>query len=194
MSASAALLLLNQETRSHHADADRPWLALLSEDVRAQDYMRQLMMTYGFQAPLEAALAYTSGLWEIVKLRERARAGFLAQDLLALGLSPAQLTTLPHCFTITPFRDAAEALGWMYVSERATLLHEQIRRHLLKFAPIVAYSSSYLAAYEGFADLRWSSFGEALDSFVENGRHWRRLCAATDHAFRRWCSWINSST
>src|SRR5262245_27053134 len=118
---SRMLMQLNIETRVHHSAIDSTWLDVMSPHLAATHYTRLLARAYGFEAPLEAALAYTRGLGTLIDLRERARAGLLAQDLLALGLSPAQVTDLPQCTELAPFRSAFEALGWMYVAERATL-------------------------------------------------------------------------
>src|SRR5438093_1431948 len=97
MSRSKALLVLNLETRPHHAIADAGWLGLLERTMRRRDYVDQLLATYGFEAPLEAALAYTPHLRSVIDLRARSRAGLLAQDLLALGFSAAGLATVPQC-------------------------------------------------------------------------------------------------
>ena len=42
----------------------------------------------------------------------------------------ARIARLPQCCDIEPFRDVSEALGWLYVIERSTLLHDNVRRHL----------------------------------------------------------------
>ncbi len=190
LSTSATLTRLNDETRSHHADADAPWLALMQADVGRQDYLRQLAVTYGFEAPLEGALAYTTGLSSVIGIRERVRAGLIAQDLLALGIVPSRLSELPQCCSITPFQDIADALGWMYVVERATLYHDPVRRNLVRRLPEARQASAYLCAAGSFAGTRWQSFGRALDTYVVDGEIARRVVSAADHAFRRWRDWL----
>jgi hypothetical protein len=55
-------LLLDRETGSFHADADRGWHRLLQGgDTKRDDYLRQLTATYGFEMPFEAACESTSG-------------------------------------------------------------------------------------------------------------------------------------
>ena len=186
----ATLTRLNDETRHHHIDADAPWLAVTRIGVRRQDYIRQLALTYGFEAPLEGALAYTPGLSEVIQLRGRARAGLIAQDLLALGLKPSQLSALPHCFSITPFSDIADALGWMYMVERSTLLHDSIRRSLVHRLPEARRASAYLGAADGATAARWPVFGAALDAFAVDEATTQRVVSAADHAFRRWLDWL----
>src|SRR5690348_7828038 len=115
--ASTLLTRLDMETRSYHADADGVWLDVLAGTVTVERYRELLARVYGFEAPLEAALAYTPHLPTLIDLRRRMRSGLLAQDLLALGMKPAQLAMVQQCM-IAPFRGAAEALGWLYVHAR----------------------------------------------------------------------------
>ena len=136
--ASTAVMRLNLETRSFHDAADEGWLALLARDVTRSDYQRQLVTVYGFEGPLEAAFAYTPNLKLFVDLRQRSRAGLIAKDLLALGLRANAIATIPQCL-LAPFSGPVEALGWMYVAERATLLHERARRHLVARSPTARY-------------------------------------------------------
>lgn len=184
---------LNAETGVHHARADAPWLALLAADVRRANYIRQLVLTYGFEAPIESALSYTPGLVNIIKLRERARSGLLAQDLLALGLSPVQLTELPQCFSIMSFDDVAEALGWLYVVERATLQHDLVGNNVVHRIPAARKATSYLAASGSSALTRWQALGRALDRNAPTPAIADRIATAADRAFRQLHTWIDTN-
>ena len=153
---------LNMETRAQHPDADAGWLELMSIDTTRPRYLYQLIATYGFEAPIESALALTPQMNRVLQLRHRARTGFIVQDLLTLGLTPSRIARLPQCSQIVPYRDTYEALGWMYVLERATLLHDAIRRHLEARLPTVR-AWNYLSAYAGVAGARWAELGHALE-------------------------------
>jgi heme oxygenase len=184
------LSLLNDATRLHHAEADAPWLALMTTDVRHLEYARQLEITYGFEAPLEGALAYTDGLAAILDVRTRARAGLIAQDLLALGVAPSRLSRLPHCFAITPFQAPADALGWMYFVERSTLLHDSVRHNLVQRLPGVRRATTYLdAACSSAPGARWQQFGHALAKYAATDAVTERVVSAADQAFRKWRDW-----
>src|SRR4051812_30689543 len=113
MAVSWMITRLHRETRPFHADADGDYNDLYRPDTGPADYMVYLLRLYGFEAPLESAFAQTRHLEMLIALKERAKAGLIAQDLLALGLRPAQVTATPQCMTIPQFRGAAEALGWM---------------------------------------------------------------------------------
>lgn len=186
--ASTALVRLNLETRVHHPDADAGWRSLVVAPSK-HAYIRQLVSTYGFEAPLEAALAYTPGLRDVVDLRARSRAGLIAQDLMTLGLTPAEVARLPYCFPIAPFSTAVEALGWMYVAERATLVHTEVRVHLGSRVPEVTGALSYVDAYRDGVGERWNEFGRVLDRVAPADRDHHRLVAATHCGFRCLLDW-----
>jgi heme oxygenase len=188
---SRTLIQLNLATREHHLAADAPWLELLVPTFTRRQYIEQLIKVYGFEAPLEAALRYTPGLSALVDLRPRLRAGLIVQDLMRLGLSPGRIAALPQRFTT--FSAPAEALGWMYVAERTTLLHGSLRRYLSLHIPEVAAASNYLSVYDGMVGQRWSDLGEALDTvaYLPSVKH--RLLRAATQAFEALCGWFQDS-
>jgi heme oxygenase len=191
MQPSRMLTRLNLETRAHHPEADYPWLELVSLQASRAQYIDQLVATYGFEAPVEAALVLTPHLADVMVLRQRARSGLIVEDLLTLGFSPAKIARLPQCRRIAPFRDAAEALGWIYVLERSTLLHDTVRSHLASRIPTVA-TWAYLSAYRGVATQRWHELGVALDSFAIAPASADQIVAGARAAFDCLRDWIAS--
>lgn len=180
---------LNMETCAEHPEADSPWLELMSVDASRSQYLDHLVATYGFEAPIEAAFALTPELGDFVMLRERARSGYLVEDLLVLGITPARIARLPQCREVAPFRDPAEALGWMYVLERATLLHDAVRSHIALRMPTVS-GWSYLSAYRGIASARWQDLGRSLDEYSITPACSDQVIAAARMAFAAQRDWI----
>jgi len=187
--ASTALVRLNFETRAHHAGADRFWKTLCVPGVTQHDYQERLAAVYGFAAPFEAACAYTPGLRDTLDLRARFRAGLVAQDLLSLGLTPSQVSAVPHCFPLAPFSTTVEALGWMYVVERETLLHDSVRRFLAVELPDARGALSYLSAYRDHAGARWQELGRILDRAAPDDRAREELVIAAHTGFRCLIDW-----
>jgi heme oxygenase len=182
---------LNVETRRHHAEADTDFDILFLEDTSAQHYMVFLMRVYGFDVPLEAALATTPNLELMLDLSERRKTHYLVKDVLSLGLRSHDLEGIATCLAIPQFRGAAEALGWMYVVERATLAHCVIRRHLLTRLPReMGCASQYLRSYEGVLGTRWRSFGAVLDDVARQPAIADRIVTAANEAFRAQRRWI----
>jgi heme oxygenase len=189
---SRTLIQLNLATREHHVAADAPWLELLVPTVTKRQYIEHLIGVYGFEAPLEAALHYTPGLSALVDLRSRVRSGLIVQDLMRLGMGPGRIAALGQRFVT--FSSTIEALGWMYVAERATLLHGAIRRYLTLRIPELAAASSYLSAYDGVAGDRWSDLGNALETVSHAPAAKHHLVRAAHQGFLAFCAWFERGT
>lgn len=183
---------LDSETRHVHPQVDGPWLDLLSPNLTRAGYRDHLMVVHGFEAPVEAAVALTPNVRSVLRLRERARSGSIAQDLLALGLSPQKVAHLPYCAHIEPFQDPAEALAWLYVVERATLLHAAILRQVA--ARLGAIPSAYLSAYEGVVGARWLGLGHALDTVATTPEMAARIVGAAHDAFACQRDWYHGES
>jgi len=178
---SSMLSRLDMETRAHHREVDAYWLDLMAVGVTRDQYKAHLVRTYGFEAPLESALAYTPQL-VIADRRDRVRSGLIAQDLLALGITPAKVTALPQCRDIEPFENPAEALGWKYVIERPTQMHAAIKRNLINHVGELANACAYLSVCDGIAGARWQQFGSLLDDVAED--HQRASTSMIEGAHR----------
>ena len=194
MSQPGPLVRLSLETQDEHAVAEELWQTLC-DDERTQcedDYLRVLVRTYGFEAPLEAALAYTPNLGLFVDARDRSKAGLIAQDLLVLGVRAAELSALPQC-SVTPFHGPLEALGWLYVTERFTLLHDRVRRHVVR-QPELARATAYLTAYGGHVGTRWTELGRAMDRAARTERMLDEIVASAHAGFAQWIDWCRRDT
>jgi heme oxygenase len=185
------LARLDAATREFHSAVDEHWLDLLASGVTRERYKQHLMRVYGFEAPLESALAYTPNLI-VADRMDRTRSGLIAQDLLALGVSPAKVTALPHC-KVGTFADPAEALGWKYVIERPTQLHASIKKNLVTQLQDSANACAYLSAYGNTAAARWQQLGALLDDV--SSRHGagaaERMAASAQVAFAQMVHWYN---
>ena len=181
---------LNLATRHWHADVDEPWLELLHDTVTPADYLGHLVRTYGFVAPFEGACKYTPGLTRVLDAYHLTRAGLLAQDLLALGLSPSQVAHVPQCPAITTFRTVPEALGWVYVVERSTLLQDGIRRHVLVRLPELEHAMAYLSYFDGRVGEHWLLFGRMLDRIGAKPEAANEIIAAAHVGFACAKQWL----
>jgi heme oxygenase len=183
------LARLDRENGSLHTEADQGWRRLLHDsDVARDDYIHQLTVTYGFESPFEAACSYTPGLAQVIDLRGRWRSGLIAQDLLALGSPPGDIPMI-LCSSVAPFRDAAEALAWMYVVERPTLIYSEIRDDLTSRFVDLTRAMTYLSAYEGTTSKRWSELGIALDLLCVSDRVCKRVVESVRAAFQSLIEW-----
>lgn len=191
MQSPTTLMRLNFETRHHHDKADAVWFDVATQ-LTVERYVEQLGRTYGLEAVVEALLAYTPKLPDLIDLRVRARSKRIVEDLLALGLAPAQVANLPQCTDILPFGDAVEALGWMYVIERATLAYELVRAQVVRNSRLVR-ATAYLSAYEDAAHERWKELGGVLDRIVTTPDELRRVLDAANAGFTKARGWYESN-
>jgi heme oxygenase len=182
---------LNMSTRRWHADVDESWLELMRPTIDRADYLAHLVRTYGFVGPFESACKYTPELDRHIELAMFSRAGLVARDILELGVTPQQVASIETA-AITPFKDVAEALGWLYVVERATLLQDGIRRHLVVHLPEVSAACSYLSAFDGRVGDHWTRFGVTLDRVAEKSGLENEVIDAAHHAFQRVLDWYRS--
>ncbi|HEY5920958.1 MAG TPA: biliverdin-producing heme oxygenase, partial [Kofleriaceae bacterium] len=163
---------------------------LMASGVTREQYMTVLTKIYGFEAPIESALAYTPQL--IVRdRRERMRSGLIVQDLLSLGITPSKIAALPQCDSIGPFDDPAQALGWKYVIERPTQLHSAIKRNIVSRIADVANACAYLSSCDGIAAPRWQQFGLLLDEVSKRPGATDRILSAAKTAFTAMSEWFH---
>jgi heme oxygenase len=137
-------------------------LGLLNEHLEVDAYKNILTRFYGFWSgwqPQIAGLLRNDAL-----LTPRRRLHLLAADLNALGVSEHDLAALPKC-PITTLRDAAEALGSLYVMEGSTLGGKLIRGNIQRCLGNLGVSSStYFGGYGAETHTMWRSFLGVLDA------------------------------
>lgn len=131
------------------------------------DYRTFLARVYGFEAGAELALAEIPAVASHV-MGVRARVGCLRDDLLKLGLSSLDIDTLPRCKSIS-IKSTAQALGWLFVIERSTLIAGLIRRHLARQLPDAMVATGYLDAYGTAAAERLRRFAETASEYATRG-------------------------
>lgn len=193
-SPSSLLSHLNVATRTHHDLVDAAWLELTTNRASLASYQRLLVRVHGFEAPLEGAFLYTPRLGLVIDLRARARSGAIVRDLLSLGLRPQQIAELPQCREILPFRKITHALGWMYVTERATLLHGGVHRHLVAKLPQSQAATAYLRSYDRMVSTRWNELGTVLDQVGRTEELAQQIVDAAHEAFRCQLRWYRDET
>ncbi|MDB4954967.1 MAG: Heme oxygenase [Myxococcales bacterium] len=184
------LTRLDLDTRPFHGYIDGFWRKLVGPDLSRSTFVDGLIRIYGFECAVEAAAAYTPGFHLMLDLRERSRSGYLAQDLVNLGIGSAQLAQLSPCL-VAPFADPAEALGWLYVLERSSSLHEMVKRQVEARLPQSSKGCSYLSAAAGESSQRWNELGRVLDRVACEPNATDRILAGAQDGFRcarDWCS------
>ena len=182
------LIRLALETGGHHAIADEDRLKVMDAKSRAE-YRAYLVRIYGFEAPVEEAIAKVAGLEP--ELQERHKISRLRADLSELGLTPEVIGWLP-AFPAASINvhTPAQAIGWLYVLERATMLAGLVRRHITRTLG-TSTATDYLSADGGTPGARFRALGEALCRHARQSTP-RAIISAVNEAFRAQRQWYLS--
>lgn len=179
------LLRLGLETGPHHAAADEDRLSGM--DVKNLDeYRGFLSRVYGFEAPVEAAVARVLGDTTAV-VRLHAKADRLRQDLRALGFDREQIDLLPTC---SPYiRTLPQAAGWLFVIVRHTLVAGLLKREIMRrLGREVHTALAYLEASSERPGGHFRALGDALCGYATQGSP-NAIVAAAHEAFRAQHQW-----
>ena len=160
---SRVLERLDARTRGSSKFSDIRWWTLTAT-ASLDSYRNHLIDVYGFEAAVEAAIAYSPGFAELVDRRPSSRSGLVATDLLTLGLTPAEIANLPQ-YAITPFSGPAVALGWWYVLDKSTRLFGEWQARLAMQMP-ACEAFAYLRLHRHNAADDWNELGAILDRIV----------------------------
>lgn len=171
-------------------------LDMLGEQTSWLDYRLYLFRMYGFHIAAERALAAASRLSTVIgdaDLRNN-KVALVAHDLVALGVSRRDLQQLPR-MSVPPMRELADAVGWMYVVERATLDARQIGRHLRARLPLeLGTACAYVSCYGDEVDTRWRELGEGIEQFAAAPAIAERVAAAANDCLLRLLRWVGPTS
>ncbi len=184
------LARLKRETEPFHNSADADRLMAFAITTTSA-YRTFLARVYGFESPVEAAVAMTSELAPYLDVRGRTQIKLLRADLAALGV--LDLAALPRCTKVSPFRSAAAAAGWLYVIERNTLAHGVIERQLrMRLPEPMKIAGTYLGAPERSVGARRRELGEAMDRIGKTTTVAAEIVEAARAAFRCQRAWYRT--
>lgn len=158
---------LRQETaESHQKLEDNPLSkAILSPCVSVNDYQTYLAALFGVTIACEDHV-FPAISHVITDLPDRYKSRLIIDDLLATGLSEAEIDALPvYRFE---FSTVAEALGIMYVLEGSTLGGKILYRHVHEVLGLTPEKgASYFWGYGAQTGNLWKSFISSLTQFVD---------------------------
>ena len=176
---------LKTETAAAHDRLDSQ-LDLLDGGDR---YAGALARFWGIYAGAEPRLDRWHTAAGLADWPQRRKLPALRSDLLALGMTPADIDALP----VRPFAepDVSAGFGWLYVLEGATLGGAVIARRLRKDKAVPLGALSFHTLYGRELGPRWRGFHAALAEWVGDDRARGDAVVAGAHAtfaaFEEWC-------
>ena len=165
------------ETRMHQGMVDADAL-----DVARAGYAAYLVKRYGFEAPLESALAVAPGVAQVIDLQARQQSLMLVEDLVELGLPLARVLEIPHA-DVRAFRDVRDALGWLYVSDRSAAAHDRIVQKLPRCT--IHWRRDAVGARD--------AIGRALDALASDEQSEDRIIDAAIRGFEHQHRWLRTA-
>lgn len=165
---SQALSRLSSDTRLERCVTDADQFMWLSRCMNLDGYRAYVERLFGFEAPLESAYAVTPGLERLIDLEKRVKTSSIASELQTIGMPVDQLLSIVPC-RMAPFRDIAEALGWMYVAEHCAATHNMVLRHLVRHLPELTHAADRFECYDSLSLDRWRELGVAIDDVARRG-------------------------
>lgn len=181
---------LRQETaESHQKLEDNPLSkAILTPSVSIEDYQSYLAALFGVTIACEDQI-FPAISHVIPDLADRYKSRLIINDLLATGLTEAEIDALPvHRFE---FSSIAEALGIMYVLEGSTLGGKILYRHIHEVLGLIPENgASYFWGYGAQTGNLWKSFISALTQFVDLHEERDQVIASAKNTFTIIDNWL----
>lgn len=169
-------------------------LDLLAPELRLDRYRAVLRAFYGYYVALEPALARLAASCGAPRFPLRARAVWIARDLVALGGAPQELDTLARCEDLPRLSRREHLAGCLYVVEGATLGGAIIRRAVERRLGLTPARGSAFFAGDGDGDARGSRWRDVLrwlDEVAMDTRGDSEIVAAACETFATLARWID---
>ncbi len=182
---------LKRETAPAHQHLEAQ-LGLLDPGLEVHRYLRVLETFYGFYVPVEIDVARRAAAELPLGFPLRARAELIERDLLALGLSPADLATLPLCSDRPELASVEDLAGCLYVLEGACLGGQALTPLVHRRLGLAKESgAAFFAGDEEWTLPRWTVIVAWLDGLPRTGASTAQIISAakaTFDAFARWAA------
>ena len=164
--APSIVALLRSRTQDAHSALEAQ-LGLLEQPASIEYYAHVLSRLLGFQLVWEQDIKAFPALARELEMRSRLR--HLRRDLKALGLTEAEISSMPLCGDAHSLTvDEARALGSFYVLEGSTLGGQLITRHLSSAHWLPAEGLCYFNPYGSRTGEMWRSFRRWLESQAQH--------------------------
>ena len=171
---------LTAATRIYQAAAESQ---LVRDASSATGYRWYLACLFGFERGLVRVTH--AGL----DLGARIKTSAIAHDLMALDFTSAEVCSLPVCDAPPMIRSVANALGWLFVSERMAFAHCTAFQHLDLW--IRKSARSYIDLLLGRSG--WLELVRLLDTRIADAEDAELVISSAVTAFRARRDWFSSN-
>ena len=181
--------LLKRDTAAVHRDLEDQ-LGLLDPGLDVHRYRRVLERFYGFYVPVEIDVARLAAAERPLGFPLRARAELIERDLLACGLSPAQIAALPLCSDRPELSCLEDVAGCLYVLEGACLGGQALTPLLSRRLGLTKdVGAAFFAGDEERTMPRWTIVVAWLDGLPRTDASTARIISAAKATFDGLARW-----
>ena len=182
---------LKRETAAVHQHLEAQ-LGLVDPSLDVHQYRRALETFYGFYVPVELDMTRLATAELPLGFPLRARAELIERDLLALGLSRADLAALPLCHDRPELSCVEDFAGCLDVFEGACLGGQVLTPLLHRRLGLAKGNGAAFFAGDEEATLpRWTLLVAWIDGLPRTGASTTKIISAataTFEAFARWAA------
>jgi heme oxygenase (biliverdin-IX-beta and delta-forming) len=183
---------LRESTGRLHQELEKELIPRIKGVSDPTAYTSLLQLFYGYYYPLEQHIAAHIGADFPGGFEQRRKAAALLNDIAAITGSPAEQ---PECCNDLPeIKDAAQALGAMYVLEGSTLGGQVICQMLLRNLkdPALPQALSFFNGYGTDTQAQWDGFVHYLAGYHGDSLQQESMLQAAKDTFSKFREWAVS--
>jgi heme oxygenase len=181
---------LKEETKVAHVKVE----ALIIPKIKAldtyQSYKNLLYIFYGFFKPVEEQITVYLQEDVLPDINERRNAMLIQQDLAFIGEQKPDVV----CIELPLIKDAATALGAMYVLEGSTLGGIHLSKMI---ADKMSFTSpkgvAFFSGYRNKTATKWDFFKEQLNNYTESTEVENEVIRSANETFLKFKNWIEKN-
>lgn len=179
---------LKESTKATHAALEKNFVHRIKSIGNKHHYGRFLALIYGYHSVVERSMVPFFSEQNFPDLTTRRNAGFLLEDLEALGEDPPHL----FCSVVPKINSYHAALGAAYVFEGSTLGGQVIAGMLSKQLGALEDQRGlkYFLSYKDDTYRMWESFKQTLNAPFNAGEH-AVIMASANETFITYKHWID---
>jgi heme oxygenase len=185
---------LKTGTIEQHAAIERI-MPFFKEDFSLEAYIRVLKAFLGFFEPVERDLRSIATRDSFgFNIDRRQRANLLSIDLLALGLTPADMALIPRCDRLPRLENVDDGLGCLYVLEGSTLGGQLIAREVqTRFGVGEKTGAGFFHGYGSQTGVKWREFCTSVRIYAAGAESQSAIVESARSTFGLLESWMRKA-
>jgi heme oxygenase len=185
---------LKAGTVEQHSAIERI-MPFFKNDFSLEAYIRVLKAFLGFFEPVERELRSVATRDSFgFNIDRRQRSNLLRTDLLALGVTPAEMALIPRCDHLPRLENVDDGLGCLYVLEGSTLGGQLIAREVqTRFGVEEKTGAGFFHGYGSQTGVKWREFCTSVRIYAAGGKSQSAIVHSARSTFELLESWMRQA-